>query len=192
MDLEIQDIEVEGAVAGVEFTGEPEAQPEIVNAILNNLPAIMPNIMKNILPTLREEMNVQVKHLVKEYYEEMDCKRHSSVSLEVDNVRQENKADNIRITGIPEDIDSDTAVVDLLSKMDIEIEPKSVNSFRIGKPSTNTPDGRVEPRPIIAKLANRDMKMKVMQGKTKIRPELVDKEIGMYEDLTKARRDIRK
>ena len=174
----------------VTFNQEPEPQPEIVRAILNNLPAIMPYIMKNILPTVREEMHVQGKHLVKEHYDEIDSKRHCSVSLEIDNVRQEGKADNIRITGIPEETDCDTAVSDLLSKMDINIESSKVDTYRIGKPSTNTRDGRVKPRPIIAKLGNRDLKLKVMQSKSKIRPELVDKKIGIFEDLTKARREM--
>ena len=65
----------------VTFKEEPEARPEVVRAILYNLPTSMPPIPRSILPTLREEISVQVKHLFKEHDEEMDSKRHSSVSL---------------------------------------------------------------------------------------------------------------
>ena len=190
-EAEIQDQDQDSVdqINSCQFVGRPEPQPEVIRCVLNNLPVLMPYILESIKPVLDAKIASEVRGLVAQQYEELDSCRHAKISLEMDNLRQENKNSNLRISGIPENVPSTRAVCDIMTKMDLNADENQLDTYRLGKAQPNDNENR-KPRAIIVKFKDRESKLNMLRGKAKIKEDLKKRKIGIFEDLTKARREM--
>ena len=98
----------------------------------------------------------------------------------LDRVEQTEKKNDIKIRGIEYVGDEDTAqiVVDLASKVQVDIKKEDFTCYRLGKPEKSS-------RPILVKLHNQHKKIELMRAKKNLATAAAGKFIE--EDLTRLR-----
>ena len=126
-----------------------------------------------------------------EKYENIRAVDNLRTAVELDKIRQAQKKDCVRITGVPEDQDAGEFVCKLAEKADIVVGTSEVSSYRLGK-KKETIQGANPPAPRAAFVIFRDESKKsdLLRNKGKIKQELITKKVSVFEDITKARRTL--
>src|SRR5690606_7376054 len=157
---------------------------EIVNRIVETLmEALMPKILQHL-----KELNVFNGEFCEEFsaykkqQEVNSRKERNEIARKLDQLEQYERLDCVRVFGVEEHGDEDTA--DIVSKfftkeLKVKISKNDLNiAHRLGASSD---DGERKPRPIIVKFLRREQRLQVLRARTALKGR---KSLAVCPDLT--------
>ena len=170
--------------------------------VMSIFPMMLPMIVDRIMPQVMERITEQFekKIILKlekktddmlEKYENIRAVDNLRTAVELDKIRQAQKKDCVRITGVPEDQDAGEFICKLAEKADIVVGSSEVSSYRVGKEKETIP-GANPPAPRAAFVTFRvEFKKVIFCGiKEKSNRNSSRKKVSVFEDITKARRTL--
>ena len=142
-------------------------------------------VVNLLLPAVNVISSKIVGKSVREHDEKINklCSVVRINAYEIDKQNQYSRRENIRISGIQEDEDTDDfdTFKKLCNKMEIEITKEDIVAcHRVGNPAK-------KPRPLLVRLVSRDMKGKIFASKKKLKADPHLNKVYINEDLTAAR-----
>ena len=169
----------------------PMILPLLIDRII---PTLIPRIMDNVMSEFEKKVTEKIEKNSDELFERYEQLRVSDnirQALELDKLRQMQKQGTVRITGIPEGEDVSAFVKDIAARAEVDVKITELSSYRIGKKREPTPEmQRPAPRPAFVTFSDTAKKGALLRNKSKIKTELIDRKISVYEDITKARRAL--